>query len=165
MVAFVEPNYEPDFAYMLTYGVLSRRVMAWLIDLFVLGLLLGGYTVFATGFTVMTFGLGYGAYALLTVIPLLYLWISVTSSMSATPGQAICGLRVVDNETLERPGAAQVLIWIIGYWLTVGVLFPLLFIAVFSVRHRALHDIVSGVVVVRRRVSLVEMRLGLRPMR
>jgi len=154
MVAFVSPGYEPDLDEVLTDGVISRRIVAWLLDLIVLGLLVSGYLVMATAFTVLTFGLGHGVYALVSLIPLAYFWMSVASSMAATPGQAMVGLTVRDNETLSRPGAAQVFIWIVGYWLTVGVLFLLLGIAIFSVRHRALHDIVAGVVVVRSRAIL-----------
>jgi len=154
MVAFVPPDYAPDLDDVLTGGVISRRVLGWFVDCLIVGLLVSAYFVLATAFTVLTLGLGHGVYALVSLIPLAYFWISVASPMSATPGQAICGLTVVDNETLSRPGAAQVLIWIIGYWLTIGVLFLLLGIAIFSVRHRALHDIVAGVVVVRSRAIL-----------
>ena len=151
MVAFVSPDYQPDLDDLLTEGVLSRRIAAWLLDLLILSVLVGAFLLLATGFTLATLGLGFGIYTMVPIIPLAYFWISIASTLSATPGQAMVGLAVVDNASLNRPGAGQALIWIIGYWLTVGLLFLLLGIAIFSVRHRALHDILAGLVVVRRR--------------
>ena len=151
MVAFVAPDYQPDLDDLLTSGVLSRRVVAWLLDAVLVGLLIGAFLFMATIFTVLTLGLGSGIYFLLPAIPFAYYWISIASTLSATPGQAMTGLAIVDNETLRRPNAAQALIWIVGYLLTISLLFLLLGIAIFSTRHRTLHDILANLVVVRRK--------------
>ena len=151
MVAFVAPTYEPDLDEVLTSGVLSRRLLAWVLDWILVGILIGGFLFMATIFTVLTLGLGSGIYFLLPIIPSAYSWLSVASSLSATPGQAMAGLAIVDNESLRRPNAGQAMVWIIGYLLTLSLLFLLLGIAIFSTRHRTLHDILANLVVVRRR--------------
>ncbi len=150
MVTFVPPDLVPDADDMLTDGVLGRRMLAWLIDAALIGVAIAAWFGFATGFTVLTLGLGVGVYGVLPAIPLAYCWISVASPLSATPGQALAGLVMVDNDSFARPTVVQALLWIIGYWLTLGLLCLLFFLAIFTLRKRCLHDILAGVVVVRR---------------
>ena len=135
---------------VLTDGVLVRRIVAWAFDAALMGALMAAWFGFATGVTVLTLGFGIGAYGLLPVIPLAYSWISLASPLSATPGQALAGLVMVDNASFTRPTIVQALIWIIGYWLTLGLLCLLFFLAIFTLRKRCLHDILAGVVLVRR---------------
>lgn len=150
MVTFVPPDLLPDADDMLTDGVLGRRIMAWLIDAALMGVAMAAWFGFATGFTVLTLGFGVGVYGMLPAIPLAYTWIAVASPLSATPGQALLGLVMVDDNSFARPSVAQALIWIVGYWLTLGLLCLLFFLAIFTRRKRCLHDILAGVVVVRR---------------
>ena len=150
MVTFVPPDLAPDADDALTDGVLSRRLVAWLIDSALIGALMASWLGFATGFTLLTLGLGVGAYGMLPAIPLAYSWISIASPLSATPGQALMGLVMLDNDSFARPTIVQALLWIIGYWLTLGLLCLLFFLAIFTLRKRCLHDIVAGVVAVRR---------------
>ena len=88
MVTFVPPDLVPDADDMLTDGVLARRILAWLIDAALIGVAMAAWLGFATGFTVLTLGLGVGVYGMLPAIPLAYSWVSVASPLSATPGQA-----------------------------------------------------------------------------
>jgi len=150
MVIFVPPDLMPDADDMLTDGVLGRRILAWVIDALLMGVAMAAWFSFATGFTVITLGFGVGVYGMLPAIPLAYTWISVASPLSATPGQALLGLALVDNDSFARPTLVQALLWIIGYWLTLGLLCLLFFLAIFTLRKRCLHDILAGVVVVRR---------------
>ncbi len=135
---------------LLTDGVLVRRIVAWAFDAALMGGLMAAWFGFATGVTVLTLGFGVGAYGLLPVIPLAYSWISLASPLSATPGQALVGLVMVDNASFTRPTIVQALTWIIGYWLTLGLLCLLFFLAIFTLRKRCLHDILAGVVLLRR---------------
>jgi len=135
---------------VLTDGVLIRRIVAWAFDAALMGALMAAWFGFATGVTVLTLGFGIGAYGLLPVIPLAYSWISLASPLSATPGQALVGLVMVDNASFTRPTIVQALTWIIGYWLTLGLLCLLFFLAIFTLRKRCLHDILAGVVLLRR---------------
>lgn len=150
MVTFVPPDLVPDADDMLTDGVLARRILAWLIDAALIGVAMAAWLGFATGFTVLTLGLGVGVYGMLPAIPLAYSWVSVASPLSATPGQALAGLVLVDNDSFARPTMVQALLWIVGYWLTLGLLCLLFFLAIFTLRKRCLHDILAGVVVLRR---------------
>ena len=65
---------------------------------------------------------------------------------SATPGKYICGMRVVDSGTLERPTILQAVrrliscaLFIVGIWFII-----------FTSRKQALHDKVAGTVVIKR---------------
>ena len=149
MVNFA-PELMPDPDDVLTDGVLGRRILAWLLDAALIGVAVAAWLSFATGFTVLTLGFGVGIYGMLPAIPLAYSWISIASALSATPGQALVGLVIVDNDSFARPTIVQALLWIVGYWLTLGLLCLLFFLAIFTLRKRCLHDIIAGVVVVRR---------------
>lgn len=142
--------FPPDDDEGLTDGVLVRRIVAWVFDAALMGALMAAWFSFATGVTVLTLGFGVGAYGLLPAIPLAYSWISLASPLSATPGQALVGLVMVDNARFTRPTIVQALIWIVGYWLTLGLLCLLFFLAIFTLRKRCLHDILAGVVLLRR---------------
>ena len=106
------------------------------------------WTVLAT-FTVLTFGLGAPVMALLGAVPFLYTWLSVAGGLSATPGQAMMGLRVRQNADLGPPGAGAALIWTVGYMVTVALGAIWLAVALITGRNRTGHDLVAGLVVVR----------------
>lgn len=131
-----------------TAGVLSRRCFAWLIDIVVLSVLMFALWFVLFAFGLVTFGLGFGAMAVLPFVPFLYHFISLLTAGSATPGQRIMGLTVRRDADLGPPAALQALISVLGYiaTLTTGLL---LLAALFTRRHRTLHDIASGLVVVR----------------
>ncbi|HVY15758.1 MAG TPA: RDD family protein [Rhodopila sp.] len=132
----------------LTAGVLSRRVFAWLIDcilIVILGWLLWWLLVL---FGVLTLGLGFHAMVLLPWVPFLYNFLSLISQGTATPGQRVMGLAVRRNDDLGPPTPLQAAISVILYYVTLTI--PLLMlVALFTIRHRTLHDLFSGLVVVR----------------
>ena len=136
---------------ILTSGVLSRRIAAWGLDIVLLGLLMAGVYLATAFFGLLTFGLGWYLLPWVSVIPFLYHWLTVASPLSATPGQSIMGLTVRRNQGLGRPDLIESAVWAVMYYLTLAVFCPLLLIALFTVRKRALHDIISGLVVVRER--------------
>jgi uncharacterized RDD family membrane protein YckC len=140
---------ETMFEEYLISGVLSRRCAAWLLDVLVLMILTGGLWFVLLMFGLATLGLGFGAMGLLPLVPFLYHFISLMSGASATPGQQICGLTVRREADLGPPTALQALISVILYYLTLATSGLLLVIALFTVRHRTLHDLLSGLVVVR----------------
>lgn len=111
---------------ILTSGVLSRRFAAWWVDMVLIGVLMAGAYTMTAAFGLVTLGLGWYLLPWVPVVPFLYHWISLASPMSATPGQAMLGL-------------------------TLAVFCPALLIVLFTVRKRSLHDMVSGLVLVRRR--------------
>lgn len=132
----------------LTRGVIERRILSWGIDAVLLAV-----TLFALHFTLLaigllTFGLGLPLLAALPAMPFLYTWLCV-ASFGATPGQALAGLCVRADATLAPPDAIQALLYTTGYWLTLASGGLLLLVVLVTPRHRALHDMLGGVVVLR----------------
>ena len=70
--------------------------------------------------------------------------------LSATPGQAAVGLIVRRNDDLGRPSLAQAIVWTLGFYVTLAAGVIWLFVCLLTVRRRTLHDLVSGLVLVRR---------------
>jgi len=74
--------------------VLTRRVIAWVIDVLLIGILvwLAWIAVFVLG--VVTLGLGFLLMGVLPAIGILYHILFVASARSATPGQSVMDLVV-----------------------------------------------------------------------
>jgi uncharacterized RDD family membrane protein YckC len=135
----------------LTDSVLTRRLFAWLVDLTMIGIILAVMWAVLFTFGIMTLGLGMPLLGLLPVGPFLYHFGFLAGPMSATPGQALFGLTVRRNEDLGPPTALQAVISTLLYYLTLATSGLLLLIALVTVRKRTLHDLISGLVVVRSR--------------
>jgi uncharacterized RDD family membrane protein YckC len=135
----------------LSDGTISRRIVAFLLD--------GVFVLLATGFLwlvclifgLLTFGLGWALFGVLPFVAPGYNWFWL-SALAATPGQAIMGLTVRDQDDLGRPGVLAALAWTVGFYasLTIGGGLPLL-LAFFNPRRRTAHDMLAGLVVVRSR--------------
>lgn len=134
----------------LTGGILPIRVLAFVIDGVIVTVLVAALWVALLVMGLLTLGLLWPLFALLPVVPVLYNWLTVAGPGQATPGQAICGLRVVRDIDLGRPNSAQALVWAAGFAVTVALGAVWLALALVTIRHRAPHDIVAGVTVVRR---------------
>jgi uncharacterized RDD family membrane protein YckC len=137
--------------YELTEGVLPRRFFAWLVDSALIAILFVLTKAILIIFGVLTLGLGLPLLWLLPLLPIAYTVILVASPASATPGQSLLDLRVRRDDDLSRPTLQQALIYGLGFWVTMALGAIWLAVALFTPRHRALHDLVSGVVVVRNR--------------
>lgn len=136
---------------MLTEGVLTRRCVAWCIDMVLIGILVSVLWFALFTFGVVTLGLGMPLLGLLPVVPFLYHFGFLATS-GATPGQSICGLAVRNNADLAPPSGGQALVFTLAYYLEFAVSGGLLLlVAFFTIRKRALHDLVSGTVVIRAR--------------
>lgn len=131
-------------------GVMTRRCFAWLLDLVLIGLIFAVLWTVLFVFGLLTLGLGFGAMALLPAVPFLYHFLSLLRSSTATPGQAVMGLTVRRDEDLGPPTGLQALIFTVVFYFTMATSGLLLLIALFTVRHRTLHDLASDLVVVRR---------------
>jgi len=131
-------------------GVITRRCFAWLIDLVLIGLILSVLWIILLLFGLLTLGLGFGAMAVLPAVPFLYHFLSLMRPSSATPGQALLGLTVRRDLDLGPPTGLQALIFTVVFYLTLATSGLLLLVALFTVRHRTLHDLASDLVVVRR---------------
>lgn len=147
-MSFGNPSLNADF---LTNGVMSRRCVAWVFDVFLIALLVWGLWWLLAMFGILTFGLGFGAMAILPFVPFAYHFLSLLGSSSATPGQQMMGVTVRRDYDLGPPTGLQALAFVLVFYVTMATSGLLLLVALFTARHRALHDIVGGLVVVRAR--------------
>lgn len=136
---------------LLTEGVLLRRLLAWCLDLFVVGLLVAALWSVLFLFGLLTFGLGFSAMAILPLVPLAYHWGFLAGPSQATPGQRALGLVVVRNDDFGRPTGLEAGIFTLLFYLSLTIAAPVVLVALFTTRRRTLHDLGSGLVVVRRR--------------
>jgi uncharacterized RDD family membrane protein YckC len=136
---------------LLTRGVLARRALAWCVDAFLLAIIVAAFWTTGLVFGVMTLGFGMPLLGLMPLVPLAYNCLFLVSPLSATPGQALFGLRVRRNDDLGPPNFAQAVVSTLIYYLTLATWGLLLLVALFTVRRRTLHDMLSGLVVVRDR--------------
>jgi uncharacterized RDD family membrane protein YckC len=134
--------------YWLVSGVLPRRLLAWMLDAGLIACLVAGAWLFCLMFGLLTLGLGWPIFGVLPALPLLYHWLFL-ASFAATPGQAMLGLTVRREADLLPPGPLESLVFTLLFYATMLCGAFWFAIALFTPRHRALHDIVSGLVVVR----------------
>jgi uncharacterized RDD family membrane protein YckC len=131
-------------------GVMTRRVLAWGIDVLLICLIMLPLWLVLLVFGLLTLGFGFGAMTVLPAVPFLYHFLSLLRPSSATPGQSVLGLTVRRDADLGPPTVAQALIFTVVFYITMATSGLLLLIALFTVRHRTLHDLASDLVVVRR---------------
>lgn len=145
-----------DLAYFredqLTRGVMTRRVFAWIIDALLIGMIGTAVFAFCVFFGLITFGLGWPLFGIIPLVPLLYHWLTLASSMSASPGQMLLGLTVRHNDDLGPPSAMQALVFTVMLYVTFALGWVWMLVALITTRHRTFHDMLAGVVVVRARM-------------
>ena len=141
----------PIDEYVLTQGVLMRRVFAWLIDVVLIGLICVALWFALMLFGLVTLGLGLPLLGILPFVPFCYHMLFLAGPASATPGQSALGLVVRRNDDFGRPTPVQALVSTLLFYATLATSGLLLLIALFTARRRTLHDLISGLVVVRTR--------------
>lgn len=132
-------------------GVTGRRLLAYVIDLFVLGGILILYKLMLGFLSVLTFGLLTPLLVLIgAAVPVAYHTLTIGGSASATWGMRVFGLQVrVWNG--GKPGYLQALLHTAAFYVTVSFTGGLILLwALFNNRGRCLHDILCGTLVVRR---------------
>lgn len=144
--------YDPIANPELFDGVLSRRVIAFVIDLVIIAIpiLLAGIFIFMFG--LVTLGFGWALYWLLS--PAAVIWALFYYGLTfGSPASATVGMRVMDLEMRTWYGSPAYFVLgavhAIVYWISVSFLTPLiLLVGFFNDRRRLLHDIVIGTVVI-----------------
>jgi uncharacterized RDD family membrane protein YckC len=143
-----DPLLQPE----LFRGVLTRRFFAFLIDLVVLSVPVILAVIFIAVFGVVTLGLGWALFWLVSPASVIWALIYYGASLGG-PHSATVGMRVMDLELLTWHGAPGY--FVLGamhavlFWVSVSVLTPLiLLVGLFNGRRRLLHDIVLGAVVI-----------------
>jgi uncharacterized RDD family membrane protein YckC len=152
MIYTAPAAFNPMWEDALLAGVRLRRCLAWLIDLVLVGVLVVTifFSLVLTG--LVTFGLGWWFIGFVPLVPFAYHCLFLTSELSATPGQALFGLMVRRNADLGPPTLAQAVVSTLVFYLTLATSGLLLLVALISPRKRTLHDLISGLVVVRTRI-------------
>ncbi len=111
------PYLDDDF---LTDGVMSRRCVAWVFDVFLIAILVWVLWWILVMFGLLTFGLGFGAMSILPFVPFCYHFLSLLGASSATPGQQMMGLTVRRDYDLGPPTALQALVSVLLFYLTLA---------------------------------------------
>jgi len=149
----VQPHaFDPLTQPELFRGVLTRRVFAFLIDLVVLSIPVILACVFIAVFGVVTLGLGWALFWLVSPASVIWALIYYGASLGG-PHSATIGMRVMDLELRTWYGAPSY--FVLGamhavlFWISISFLTPLvLLVGLFNGRRRLLHDIVLGTVVI-----------------
>jgi uncharacterized RDD family membrane protein YckC len=143
-----DPWAEPE----LFRGVLTRRIFAFLIDLLVLSIPVILAVIFIAVFGVITLGLGWALFWLVSPASVIWALIYYGASLGG-PRSATVGMRVMELQMRTWYGAPSY--FVLGamhavlFWISVSVLTPLiLLVGLFNGRRRLLHDIVLGTVVI-----------------
>jgi uncharacterized RDD family membrane protein YckC len=163
----VKPHaYDPIANPELFAGVLSRRLVAFFIDVIIIAVPVVAAAIFILLFGIVTLGLGWLLFWLLSpasiIWALAYYGLTMGGAASAT-----IGMRAMDLEIRTWYGApAYVLlgaVHAIVYWVTVSVLTPLiLLVGLFNTRRRLLHDMLVGTVVINNPARAASLRGRLR---
>ena len=154
--------YDPAIHPELFEGVLSRRIVAFLIDAIIVLTPLAILFLFMLVFTVLTLGLGIVVFALLGPIAaiwaVLYVGVTLGSPHSATYGMRAMGLQM-------RTWYGAPMYFLLGtvhaifFWVLSTVLTPLvLLITLFNTRRRTLHDYLTGTVLINDEARAASLR-------
>jgi uncharacterized RDD family membrane protein YckC len=149
-----DPYLHPE----LFRGVLTRRFFAFLIDLVVLSVPVILACLFIAVFGVVTLGLGWALFWLVSPASIVWALVYFGSSLGG-PHSATIGMRMMDLEMRTWYGAPGY--FVLGamhavlFWVSFSFLTPLvLLVALFNGRRRLLHDIVLGTVVINSSVRM-----------
>jgi uncharacterized RDD family membrane protein YckC len=148
----MDPAFDPWLHPELFRGVLTRRFFAFLIDLLVLSVPVIFAVIFIAVFGVITLGLGWALFWLVSPASVVWALVYYGSSLGG-PHSATLGMRVMDLEMRTWYGAPSYFLLgathAVVFWISISMLTPLvLLVGLFNGRKRLLHDIVLGTVVV-----------------
>jgi uncharacterized RDD family membrane protein YckC len=143
-----DPYLEPE----LFRGVLTRRVVAFLIDVIVLSIPVILGVIFIAVFGLVTLGLGWALFWLVSPASVIWALVYYGATLGG-PHSATIGMRVMDLELRTWYGAPGY--FLLGamhavlFWISVSVLSPfVLLVGLFNGRRRLLHDFVLGTVII-----------------
>ena len=145
------PAYDPVAQAQLFDGVIGKRVIAFIIDAIIIGVL-WAIAVFVVGVLgIVTLGLAWLMFGLIfPVVGLGYNALTIGGPNSATVGQRMMGLEWrtwYGGKVSPLIAAFHALL----FWFSLAIFFPILLWALFDPQKRCLHDIFAGVVAMNRR--------------
>jgi uncharacterized RDD family membrane protein YckC len=131
-------------------GVLTKRIMAFIVDYLLILLLCIPAAIVLFVFSIITLGLGFMLYpALFVMVAIPYFGFTLGGSSQASPGMKMMGL------AMTRSGGRQVdfllsTVHIVLFWIVNSILTPLvLLVGLFTERSRLVHDFLLGTTIVR----------------
>jgi uncharacterized RDD family membrane protein YckC len=143
-----DPWLQPE----LFRGVLTRRTIAFLIDLVVLSIPVVLVCMFIAVFGVVTLGLGWALFWLVSPASVIWALVYYGASLGGAHS-ATLGMRVMDLQMRTWYGAPSY--FVLGaahavlFWISVSFFTPLiLLVGLFNGRRRLLHDMILGTVVI-----------------
>jgi uncharacterized RDD family membrane protein YckC len=135
-------------------GVLPRRLLAFLVDAVLIGLLTIPLAVLNVFLGILTLGLSWFLFPVfIPLVALGYNALTMGGPASATPGMRLFGLemRVWDGQRMYALLAA---LHAVVFWFSIYLLTPLvLLVGLFSERRQLLHDLLLGTVLVDRKAA------------
>jgi uncharacterized RDD family membrane protein YckC len=144
--------FDPALNPELFEGVLARRVIAFVIDVIVIGVPVVLAAIFIFLFGIVTLGVGWLLYWVLS--PASIVWAVFYFGLTlGGPQSATIGMRIVDIEMRTWYGAPSYFVLgavqAILFWISISALTPLvLLVCFFNHRRRLLHDIVLGTIII-----------------
>jgi uncharacterized RDD family membrane protein YckC len=163
----VKPHaYDPAANPELFEGVLSRRLLAFFIDVLIIAVPVMAAAIFIFLFGIVTLGLGWMLFWLLSpasvIWALVYYGVTMRSAASAT-----IGMRAMELEIRTWYGAPAYFllgaVHAVVYWVSVSVLTPfILLVGLFNARRRLLHDILVGTVLINNPARAASLRARMR---
>ncbi len=144
--------YDPAQNPELFEGVLSRRVVAFVIDLCVISIPLILLSIFIFAIGIVTLGLGFFLYFLL--YPISVIWaLAYYGFCFGSERSATIGMRVMELEMRTWYGAPAYFVLgaahAVVFWISVSILTPfIVLVGLFNDRRRLLHDMVVGTIVI-----------------
>src|SRR5208282_3336102 len=165
IAAAIRPHaYDPRANPELFEGLLTRRVVAFIIDLIVIAIPLVAAAMFIFVFGLVTFGLGWALFWLLS--PASVIWaLAYYGGTLGSGASATLGMRAMDIEMRTWNGAPAYFVLgavhAVVYWISISVLTPfVLLVGFFDARRRLLHDMLVGTVLINNagRANSLQMR-------
>ena len=138
----------------MTHGPMKAcahaRVIAFVIDYFLIGLLLIPFALIVFVVGVLTLGLGWFLFGILgPAVALIYVWNTLGGRNQATIGMQMMGIRLDRLDGRPVDGMLAVVHTVL-FWAANVVLTPLILLATLVLdRKRTLHDLMLGTVVTR----------------
>jgi len=158
--------YDPAANPELFEGVLARRLVAFFIDLVIIVIPLILASIFILLFGLVTFGLGWLLFWLLS--PASVIWaLAYYGATMGSAASATIGMRAMELEIRTWYGAPAYFllgaVHAIVYWVSVSFLTPfIVLVGLFNARRRLLHDMAVGTVVINNPARAEALRARIR---
>ncbi len=154
--------YDPVANPELFDGVLTRRFVAFIIDLIIIGLPIAAAALFILVFGFITFGFGWMLFWLLSPASVLWALFYYGTTLGST-ASATLGMRAMEIEMRTWYGAPAYFVLgtvhAIVYWVSVSFLTPFIVVVGFlNSRKRLLHDMLVGAIIINNAARTASLR-------